>query len=160
MRKRKLANYSLSKRVPESAESVSIAAITLYNSIEELSRDYLMGAIIPVDSKIPVGNISTRPAMLSYAIRLAVQYGTSEGPLRISFNSRDENLVIKFVFASDITLDEAAEIAVALRKAGFLVAGALCEINAEAPLYRTQKIQVYNDPRKPLLDILYDVFFL
>lgn len=160
MRKRKIGKYTLSPRVPSEAVHRSMSVVEFYRGIQEFSERYLVGTVTIEAEKVADGMITVCPLFSAYAIKLATEYGSFTGPVRISVCESQDRFRLTVNFANALEIEEVADVSAALRRAGFTVNASDSCILTEAPIDKCAVAQVYNSPRNLFVNELYAIFFM
>ena len=160
MRKRRIGERVLSPRIPESARQTKITVRDFCESLAEFSEEYLRGALTFTCDGTSDGYIVACSYQCSYAIRMAVEHGAPDKSVQISARVADGKFSLHIVIKDDVELEALAQIARALRRAGFAVTPYTYGLMAETKIERDKLLKIYAKSRKTFIQDLYTIFFM
>ena len=160
MRRRKIGERTLSPRIPTSVKQTRIKVEDFASSLDEFAREYLAGALIynnltPYDGYVTVCSYQT-----AYALRLAVEYGAPDKPVRVTTRISDGKFELHIVIRDNLEIEALVEITKARRRAGFSIIPYEDGVRAEVATERDRLLKVYAKSRNVFLEDLRTVFFV
>ena len=160
MRRRNIGQYVLSPRIPESVKQTKLALCDLCGSLSEFADEYLRGALTFTDECGDDGYVTICSYQCSYALRVAVEYGSANRPVEVTARAADGKFYLHIFIKENVELEALAEIARALRRAGFSVIPYSYGIRAETDLDHHKLLKIYAKSRRTFLQDLHTVFFV
>ena len=160
MRRRKIGERALSSRIPEGVKQTKLKARDLSDSLDEFSHDYLGGAVIYSNLDQSDGYVTVCTYQTAYALRLAVEYGAPDRPVRVTTRIANGNFEMHIVIKDDLEIEALLEITRALRRAGFYVVPYESGVKAQVLLERDKILKIYEKSRRTFYQDLQTIFFV
>lgn len=160
MRRRKIGERTLCDRIPESVRRTRIKVADFCSSLDVFSREYLNGAIAYEGECRTDGYITACSFQSAYALRVAVEHGAEDTPVRVTVLEEGSQLRLHVVIGDSPSPDAISEIIRALTLAGFTAHEEPDGICAYIPLERDKLIKIYAKSRNVFIQDLYVMFFV